>query len=113
LLLHHHCTSPTTAASASAVAFPPAGLHQLRALSLGWCRELGDTSSDPTNSVAALASLTALSSLSLAGTRVDDAQMVALLPQLQQLQVRASVLGLQWLLDVLIKAVLQQLYVWQ
>jgi hypothetical protein len=64
-----------------------AGLHQLHQLSLGWCRELGDTSSDASNSVAALASLTSLSNLSLAGTRVDDAQLVALLPKLQRLQV--------------------------
>jgi hypothetical protein len=29
-----------------------AGLHQLWQLSLDWCRELGDTSSDASNSVA-------------------------------------------------------------
>lgn len=65
-----------------------AGLQQLRQLSLGWCRDLGDTSADASNSVAALACLSRLSSLSLAGTRADDAQLVALLPRLQQLQVR-------------------------
>eukprot|EP00882_Tetradesmus_deserticola_P023583 GHRQ01025678.1.p1 GENE.GHRQ01025678.1~~GHRQ01025678.1.p1 ORF type:complete len:302 (+),score=119.40 GHRQ01025678.1:203-1108(+) len=69
------------------------GLQQLRQLSLGWCRDLGDTSCDGSNNVAALASLTALSSLSLAGTRVDAAQLVALLPQLQQLQVRTVMAG--------------------
>jgi hypothetical protein len=85
--------APHPCGAAAAVIILPhhlAGLQQLRQLSLGWCRDLGDTASEVTNNVAALASLTALSSLSLAGTRVDDAQLVALLPQLQQLQVRCA-----------------------
>jgi hypothetical protein len=89
----NNAAHPAAAAAAAAAAVfvtiyvATAGLHQLRQLSLGWCRDLGDTSSEPSNSVTALAALTALSSLTLAGTRVDDAQLVVLLPKLQQLQV--------------------------
>lgn len=65
-----------------------AGLQRLRHLSLGWCRDLGDTGSDRSNSIVALSSLTGLQQLNLAGTRADDAQLVMLLPHLRQLQVR-------------------------
>jgi hypothetical protein len=88
VLIVFHPPVAAPAAAAAAAILCTADLHQLRQLSMGWCRDLGDTSSDASNSVAALASLTLLSSLSLAGTGVDDAQLVLLLPKLQQLQVR-------------------------
>lgn len=66
---------------------PSAGLHDLRHLSLGWCRDVGDTRRDVTNNIAALAQLTTLRELSLAGTKVCDGQLAAVIPQLTNIQV--------------------------
>lgn len=79
-----------------------AGLCQLRQLSLGWCRDLGDTRQDSSNNIGALASLVGLQELSLAGTRVCDGQLAAVLPQLTNMQVScAALLEPQGLQDIL------------
>lgn len=63
------------------------GLQQLKNLQLGWCRDLGNIMQDHTNSINALAALTGLTQLNLAGTKAGDAQLATVLPFMKRLQV--------------------------
>jgi hypothetical protein len=83
-------THATGLGSRSSLAAPGlcAGLTQLQHLSLGWCPALGETRADVANSITPLRELTALTHLSLGGTKVTDGQARLVLPLLTRLQVR-------------------------